>query len=388
MTDVANDGLVFHGGHVFVANHVFVAGGRHKNVGFVSGVFHGHHFVAFHRRLQGVDRVDFSHPHLGAQSTQGLGRTFAHVAITGHQSHFASDHHVGRTLDGVDQRFAAAVEVVEFALGDGVVHVDGAEHQAAFGGHFVQAQHAGGGLFGHADDVRSFAAVPSGVLRQLGFDGVEQTHFFFAARVAEQRGVFFSTLAQVHEQGGVAAIVQDHVGAFAIGIGRAKFKNAVGVIPVVVQGFALVGKHRCAIGHQGRSSMVLGGEDVARSPTHLGAQSLQCFNQHGGLDGHVQRAGDASAFQGLGFGELLANRHEAGHFGLGDFDFFAAPIGQGHVGDVEVGGLGGFQRCIHGEAPKGSGPLTRHASTWEDRGAHLTLSVGERGWKRVRASRH
>jgi len=29
------------------------------------------------------------------------------------------------------------------------------------------------------------------------------------------------------------------------------------------------------------------------------------------------------------------------------------------------------------------------ASTWENRGAHLTLSVGERGWSEfVRASRH
>jgi len=31
----------------------------------------------------------------------------------------------------------------------------------------------------------------------------------------------------------------------------------------------------------------------------------------------------------------------------------------------------------------------KDASTWENRGAHLTLSVGERGWSEfVRASRH
>jgi hypothetical protein len=39
----------------------------------------------------------------------------------------------------------------------------------------------------------------------------------------------------------------------------------------------------------------------------------------------------------------LADRHETGHFGFGDFDFFATPIGQGHVSDMEVRDLGGFE---------------------------------------------
>jgi hypothetical protein len=39
----------------------------------------------------------------------------------------------------------------------------------------------------------------------------------------------------------------------------------------------------------------------------------------------------------------LTNGHETGHFGLGDFDFFATPVGQAHIGDVEISGLGGFE---------------------------------------------
>ena len=38
--------------------------------------------------------------------------------------------------------------------------------------------------------------------------------------------------------------------------------------------------------------------------------------------------------------ELLADRHEAGHLGLGDGDLLAAPVGERQVGDVEVGELG------------------------------------------------
>ena len=39
-------------------------------------------------------------------------------------------------------------------------------------------------------------------------------------------------------------------------------------------------------------SVVLGGEDVAGDPAHLGAERGQRLDQHRGLDGHVQRAHD------------------------------------------------------------------------------------------------
>jgi hypothetical protein len=45
------------------------------------------------------------------------------------------------------------------------------------------------------------------------------------------------------------------------------------------------------------------------------------------LNRHVQGAGDAGALQWLGFREFFADRHQAGHFGLGDQDFLAAPVG-------------------------------------------------------------
>jgi hypothetical protein len=79
----------------------------------------------------------------------------------------------------------------------------------------------------------------------------------------------------------------------------------------------------------------------------LGAQRLQGLNQHRGLDGHVQRAGDARAFKGLLGGELFANGHQAGHFGFGDANFLAAPGRQGHVGHHVIGGLLGFENCAH-----------------------------------------
>ncbi len=93
-----------------------------------------------------------------------------------------------------------------------------------------------------------------------------------------------------------------------------------------------------------RGGVVLGGVDVAGGPADLGPQLDQGLDQHGGLDGHVQGAGDPGAGQRLGRAELGAHRHEAGHLVLGEADLVAAELGQGQVGDLEVV-RGGDLRC-------------------------------------------
>ncbi len=133
----------------------------------------------------------------------------------------------------------------------------------------------------------------------------------------------------MQHQGGVAAIVEDHVGVFAIG----PFEDLVGVLPVLFQRFALDGEDRGARRGDGGGGVVLRREDVTRGPAHFGAQRHQRFDQHAGLDGHVQAAGDARALERLLGGEFLADGHQAGHFGFGDGEFAAAPAGQRHVGE-------------------------------------------------------
>ena len=95
------------------------------------GLFHRRDFVAFHRGLQGVDRVDLGDDHAGAQRLHRMGTALADVAVAGHDHDLAGHHDVGGPLDAVGQRFAAAVEVVELALGDRVVDVDGRHLQLA-----------------------------------------------------------------------------------------------------------------------------------------------------------------------------------------------------------------------------------------------------------------
>ncbi len=149
--------------------------------------------------------------------------------------------------------------------------------------------------------------------------------------------------ALVDEEGGVTAVVQDHVGAAggAVRPGQRLLRAP----PVLLQGLALPGEHRDALrvvhravraDGDGRGGVVLGGEDVAGRPADLCAEGDQGLDEHGGLHGHVQGAGDAGAGQGLCLGVLLADRHQARHLVLGEGDLLAAEVGQGEVGDLEV----------------------------------------------------
>ena len=54
----------------------------------------------------------------------------------------------------------------------------------------------------------------------------------------------------------------------------------------------------------------------------------QRLDEHGGLDGHVQRAGDAHALERLLRAVFVADGHQAGHFLLGDVDLLAARFGE------------------------------------------------------------
>ena len=106
--------------------------------------------VAFHRGLQRIDRIDFGHDHASAHPTQRLRRALADVAIAADDRDFAGQHDVGRALDAVGQRLAAAVQIVELRFRHRIVDVDRRNQKLAFLLHLVEAMHAGGGLFGNA----------------------------------------------------------------------------------------------------------------------------------------------------------------------------------------------------------------------------------------------
>jgi hypothetical protein len=265
VADVADDGVVLHRRHVVMGDDVEVAGRRDEDVGLVGGVFHGDDAVAFHRGLQGADRVDFGDPDLGRQGAHGLGGALADVAVAGDDGDLAGDHHVGGALDAVDQRFAAAVEVVELGLGHRVIDVDARELEFAALMHLVQAMDAGGGFLGDALDSGQAHGIPGRIDSNLGLDGGEEDCFFFRARLGNNRDVLLGTGAQVQQQGGIAAVVEDHVRVAAV----SPFENAVGVIPVIDQGFALDGEDGNIDARQWRQQRDPGSRKYCTRPSGL-----------------------------------------------------------------------------------------------------------------------
>ena len=121
--------------------------------------------VAFHRRLQRADRIDLGDDHAAALAAQRLRAALADFAEAEHDGDLAAEHHVGRAREAVRQRVAAAVDVVELALGHRVVDVDGGEEQRARFHHLIQAMDAGRRLFADAADrrrdARAAATCPS-----------------------------------------------------------------------------------------------------------------------------------------------------------------------------------------------------------------------------------
>ena len=270
MADVADDGVVLHLFHVLARDHMVVAGRGDEDVRLVAGVIHRHDAVAFHRRLERADRIDLGHPHLRLQPAQRLGAALADLAEATHHRDLARYHHVGRALEAVDQRFAAAVDVVELGLGHRVVDIDGGKQQTLLFCHLVEAMHTGRGFFRDAFDLFCDLRVPVRIFRKTLFNGRKKRSFLFTSWLRQNGNVLFCAGAEVDEQRGIAAIIQDHVRPVRFPIRALELEDAVAVIPVLLQRFALVGEYRrTACGNRCRS-MILSRKDVAGCPTHLG----------------------------------------------------------------------------------------------------------------------
>jgi len=136
----------------------------------------------------------------------------------------------------------------------------------------------------------------------------------------------------MEEQRDVAAIVDDHLRALAAG----EADCFPGEVPVFFECFALPSEDRYTGFGDGRGGVILGGEDIAGGPANISTELNESLDEDGGLDRHVQRTGDADALKGLLGTVFLTERDKAGHFVLGDVQFFATPVSEGDVFDVEV----------------------------------------------------
>ena len=115
VADVADDRLVLHLPMCSAVMMSRLPVAVMKMSARVDDVLDGADLVALHERLQGADRVDLGDDDARALAAQRRRAALAHVAVAADHGDFARHHHVGRAVDAVQQRVAAAVQVVELA---------------------------------------------------------------------------------------------------------------------------------------------------------------------------------------------------------------------------------------------------------------------------------
>jgi hypothetical protein len=337
MTDVTNDGIVLHLSHVIDQDDILVTGSGNEDVSLTHDSLEANHLESLHGGLQSADRGDLSDEHDGTSGLHGLGTTLTNITKSADDGLLTGNHDISGTAKTIGKGMLATVKVVKLRLGDGVVDINGSEQKLSGRGHVVQSVHASGGLLGDTDQAGS-AVLP---LLHVGLhgasnDGIDALELGIVSLIRAGRSSELLVLdSLVDEEGHITTIVDNDIGAIALGINRPG-DGIEGTLPVLLEGLSLPGEHggRAITGNSG-SSMVLSGEDIARAPSDISSEGLKGLDKDGSLDGHVKGSSDASTIE-KGVGILASARHKAGHLELSNLNFLATEIGKRDISNTEV----------------------------------------------------
>ncbi|CCZ99012.1 putative uncharacterized protein PY07799 [Alistipes sp. CAG:157] len=325
VADIAHDGLVAHAVHVFEGDDIAVAGTGHEDVALRERLLDSLHLISLHGRLQGAYRVYLGHDYPCAVGTHARGTPLAHIAVTAHDDHLAGNHHVRSPLDAIGQRLAAAVQVVEFAFGYRIVHVDGRNHQLAPFLHLIEAVHPGRRLLRNALPLRRKTVPFRTVLGQTPAQRLHDNRLFMRGGFAvERRGIALGRESLMNQQRRIAAVIHDKMGTCTARKGQRHGRAP----PILFEALPLPCEDGNAPLGDGRRGMVLRGEDVAATPAHIGTELDQRLNQHRGLYGHVERPHDTGTGQRLLWSILAPDGHQPRHLLLRYLYLSPAPTGQ------------------------------------------------------------
>merc|ERR1712032_1616177 len=146
VTNVANNGVVFHLLHVLQSDDGEVASSCGEDINFVDNGLQCDNLEAFHARLQRADWIDLRDQDACACPTHGKSATLSDVTIAANESTFASNHNIGSAHNAVRQGVPATIHIVEPRLCHAVVHVDSWEQQLTFRRHFLESMNSSSGL--------------------------------------------------------------------------------------------------------------------------------------------------------------------------------------------------------------------------------------------------
>ena len=94
----------------------------------------------------------------------------------------------------------------------------------------------------------------------------------------------------------VISIINNQVISVTLTITLRLYQCIQYTVPVLIENLTLLGKHSSRlIMRNDIHSVMLGRENIARTPTEVNYEGLESLNQHCHLDGHVERSRDTGA---------------------------------------------------------------------------------------------
>jgi len=225
----------------------------------------------------------------------------------------------------------ATVDVVELLLGHRVVHIDSFKEELTFSRHLIESGNTGGGFFRDTNEVISHLG-PLG--SETSFESISNdSQDLLELKVGGAVWVWeLSSLGKVslgldtlvNEESGITSIINQNIWTITVW----PCEHFVGAIPVLLESLTLPGEHGGSLCFgDGSGGVVLSGEDVARSPSDLGSESVKSLDEDTGLDGHVKRSGDFGSLENLSWAVLSSDSHESWHLDLSKSKLFSSKFG-------------------------------------------------------------
>ena len=331
VTDVSNDGVVLHLSHILLHDDILVTSGGDEDIGGGNDGSELLDLESLHSSLKSANWIDFGNNNSSTASLHGESATLTNITVSSNDDFFTGNHDIGGSHDTIWKRVLATVDVIELLLGDGVVNVDGSEEELALGGHLVESGNTGGGLLGDTNESLGHLGP---FLGETGLDSVSddsenllELEVVGAVWVWELTGLGEVSLGLdtlVDEKSGITSVINENIWSISIW----PRKHSVGAVPVLLEGLTLPGEDVGGLSlDDGSGGVVLGGEDVARSPSDLSTESLECLDEDTSLDGHVEGSGDLGALEDLLWAVLGSDAHETWHLDLSEGELLSSEVG-------------------------------------------------------------
>jgi len=291
MTNVSNDGVVLHLSHIGGHDNTLVSSSSNEDISGGDNIGELLDLVSFHSSLKGADWIALGDYNSRSSALHGHGASFSDITETKDNNLLTSEHDIGGSHETIRKRVLASIDVIELLLGDRVVNINGSEEELSLGGHLVESVNTGGGLLGDTDELLGHLGPLVGLstLETLSDDSNNLLEF----KVIESSWVWdLSGLGElslgldtfVDEEGSITTIINENIWSITVRPGE----HFVGAVPVLLEGLSLPGEDVSGLSlNDSSGGVVLGGVDVARSPSEFSSESVEGFDENTGLDGHV-----------------------------------------------------------------------------------------------------